>query len=291
MIWNFGSINIDHVYTLNTLPQPGETLAADGYTRHLGGKGLNQSVAIAKSGGDVAHVGAVGPDGNWALDQMSRMGLNLGHVARIDVATGNAVIYVDAAAENQIVILGGANQEISTAQIDAVTAAASPGDWILFQNEVNDGLKIAQAAKAAGLKLAYSAAPFDADVAVQLLPLLDLLAVNELEAAALAKATGRAIKDLPVPQLLMTKGAKGAVYFDRGTAIEQTAFVVDPVDTTGAGDTFLGAFMARLVKGKTPDIALRYAAAASALQVTRQGAATAIPSEAEVLEFLETKNG
>ena len=291
MIWNFGSINIDHVYTLNALPQPGETLAAQSYARHLGGKGVNQSVAIAKSGGKVAHVGAVGPDGDWALDQMATLGLDLDHVSRVEAPTGNAVIYVDAAAENQIVILGGANQAISAEQIETVMSAASEGDWVLFQNEVNNGPAIAAAAKKAGLKLAYSAAPFDADVALPLLPQLDLLAVNESEAAALAEAAGTPVADLGIPKLLMTKGAEGAEYFENGDVVKQSSFKVDPVDTTGAGDTFLGAFMARLSKGEDAQNALRFASAASALQVTRAGAATAIPSESEVIEFLEAQDG
>ncbi|MEM7241015.1 MAG: PfkB family carbohydrate kinase [Pseudomonadota bacterium] len=291
MIWNFGSINIDHVYTLTNLPQPGETLAATDYARHLGGKGVNQSVAISKSGGDVTHVGAVGPDGDWARDQMTALGLGLDHVADVHEPTGNAVIYVDAAAENQIVILGGANQAISETQIEAVMAEADAGDWVLFQNEVNDGRAIAAAAKAAGLKIAYSAAPFDADIALPLLPYLDLLAVNEGEASALATAAGRAVEDLDVPHLLMTKGAEGAVYFDQGTTTEQNAFKVSPVDTTGAGDMFLGAFMARLSKGTDARAALRFAAAASAIQVTRAGAATAIPTEAEVMTLLDAQDG
>ena len=289
MIWNFGSINIDHVYTLDVMPKPGETLAALDYARHLGGKGVNQSIAIERAGGNVTHVGAVGPDGDWALSQME----NLAHdcIAQVESPTGNAVIYVDSAGENQIVILGGANQAIPSEQRQKVFQNAKEGDWVLFQNEVNDGPSIAREAKAAGLKIAYSAAPFDADVALPLLEQIDFLAVNETEAADLAKAAGRDVQDLGVPQLLMTKGADGAEFYAYGTVYSQAAFRVTPVDSTGAGDTFLGAFLARLTAGEDAQSALRFAAAASAIQVTRQGAANAIPTFTETMEFLETQDG
>ena len=291
MIWNFGSINIDHVYGLQSLPQPGETLSAQSYNKFLGGKGLNQSVAIAQSGGQVCHIGAVGKDGDWATDQMEGFGVSTDHVAVVSVATGNAVIYVDSDAENQIVILGGANQELSDAQIDAAIADTSNGDIILFQNEINGGEKIAKAAKNAGLMLAYSAAPFEESAVLPLLPDLDFLAVNETEAAALSNATGKDVTELGIPKLLVTKGAQGSAFYEGGNAHSQAAFKVDPTDTTGAGDTFLGAFLARLDLGEDAQTALRFAAAASALQVTKQGAAQAIPSETQVHEFLKAQNG
>ena len=291
MIWNFGSINIDHVYRLQNLPKPGETLSAQSYMKFLGGKGLNQSVAIAQSGGDVRHVGAVGPDGTWAINQMEAFGVSVRDVASIEVPTGNAVIYVDAAAENQIVILGGANQALAETQINAAIDEATQDDIVLFQNEINNGSLIGKKAKEKGLKLAYSAAPFDKEAVLPLLPQLDILAVNETEAADLAKATGKNVEALGLPMLLVTKGSLGSELFLGNEKIEQMSFSVEPKDTTGAGDTFLGAFLAYFDKGESPKEALRFAAAASALQVTKEGAAQAIPNETETLEFLKAQNG
>ncbi|MEL7430626.1 MAG: PfkB family carbohydrate kinase, partial [Pseudomonadota bacterium] len=142
-------------------------------------------------------------------------------------------------------------------------------------------------AKAAQLKVAYAAAPFIAETTLALLPQIDLLAVNEGEARALGDELGVDPVAIPVPHLLITKGAKGSVFIANGKSHRQSAFKVTPVDTTGAGDTFLGAFLAHFTKDEDAKTALRFAAAASAIQVTREGAAPAIPQEEEVLQFMK----
>ena len=290
MILNFGSINIDHVYRVARMPAPGETLPVQSYERFLGGKGANQSIAIAKSGGTVRHIGAVGADGDWALAKLNAAGVTPGLVARVDAPTGHAVICVDDQGENQILICGGANHALTQPQvIGALDGIAGLGHWVLLQNETNLTTEIVRQAKARGFRVAYSAAPF---VAAQTLPLLeniDLLAVNALEAEALATALNVGLDDLPVPSLLMTRGKDGALFRAEGETLEQPAFQVDPVDTTGAGDTFLGAFLAHLTTGNDPADALRFASAASALQITRPGAADAIAAVSEVERFLEER--
>jgi ribokinase len=172
------------------------------------------------------------------------------------------------------------------AQIEAAIGRAAPGDWLLLQNETNLVPEAARAARAAGLNVAYAAAPFDAAATGEMLPLADLIAVNEVEAAQLAAYVGRAVDDLGVPALLVTLGRRGAVYRADGAAIETPAFEVTAVDTTGAGDTFFGFFLAGLDLGEEPAAVLRRAAAAGALQVTKPGAGDAIPSGAEVDRFL-----
>ena len=283
-IYNLGSINIDHVYSLETLPKPGETIAATSLTTGLGGKGANQSIAIARAGGDVVHIGAVGPEGRWTVDRLKAAGVDVSGVETSDVPTGHAMITVDAMAENVIVLFPGANQELRLDKITAVLANASPGDWLLMQNETNGGVEAALIAREMGLKIAYCAAPFDPRAVERLLPYIDLLSVNEVEEAQLrADLPDAALSDIA---MLVTYGAKGAAYIAPEFSERVAAFKVDPVDTTGAGDTFLGYALAGISSGLPLRMAMRRASAASAVQVTRIGAAEAIPNAAEVDAFL-----
>lgn len=283
-IYNLGSINIDHAYHVPNLPRPGETVAATALITGLGGKGANQSIAIARAGGQVTHIGAVGPDGGWTVEALRAAGVDTGAVRVIDVPTGHAMITVDAAAENAIVLFPGANSRIDEEQVSAALQKAGPGDWLLLQNETNGGVAAARAARAKGLRVAYCAAPFDADAVAEILSFVDLLAVNEGEAAQLRADLPRAA--LEGCDLLVTYGARGAAYIAADQTVKTRAFKVDPVDTTGAGDTFLGYALAGFDDGMTVEAALRRASAAAALQVTRAGAAEAIPLACEVAEFL-----
>ena len=288
MIINVGSINIDHVYRVGHLPEAGETIAAVSHQKFLGGKGINQSIAISKSGGELIHIGAVGPDGEWVLSEIHNMGVDTRHIRKSGRPTGHAVICVDDAGENQIVIYSGANHDIDLGPVQQVFRDhGGPENWALIQNETNATTEIAKLAKKNGLNLAYSAAPFEPEKIPELIGLCDLLVVNELEAAEICSLTGKELGNLPVAQLVVTMGSKGATYHAKGETIQQEAFPVEPVDTTGAGDTFLGAFLASFSRGEPAAAALGYAAAASAIQVTRPGAAAAIPERDTVLEFLE----
>ncbi len=286
-VFNFGSINIDHVYRVPHLPAAGETLASTGFHSGLGGKGANQSIAIAKAGGKVVHIGAVGPEGRWTVEMLAQAGVDTDHIATLETPTGHAIINVDDAGENAIVLFHGANTALTQEMIDSALTQARAGDWLLLQNETNLAFQAAQAARSRGLKVAYAAAPFVADVARRMLPVVDLLAVNDIEAAQLAEATGSDLQNLPVPEVLITRGAKGATLRTGGGSISVPAFPVHAVDTTGAGDTFTGYFMAAIDAGWTAQDALTQAAAASAIQVTRAGAAQAIPDKAEVMEFMK----
>ncbi|MEO0328379.1 MAG: ribokinase [Pseudomonadota bacterium] len=290
MIINFGSINIDHVYRVERLPKPGETIAANGYEKHLGGKGINQSVAIAKAGGTVRHIGAIGKDGSWATEQINCFGVDTNEIAQLDCATGHAIILVDEGGENQILIESGANAELTEAQIgNALNAGVGGKDWVLLQNETNLAGLIVEQAKSVGFNIAYAAAPFIAETTIALLPYIDLLAVNEGEAAALAQSMNVEIEEIPVPMLLITRGVKGSILRQADATMEQSAFDVKAIDTVGAGDTFLGSFLAKYSHGEDILRSLEYAAAASAIQVTKNGAATAIPDRNDVDAFLEQR--
>lgn len=285
-IWNLGSINIDHVYRLDHLPRPGETLAARAYSLGLGGKGTNQSIAAARAGGSVTHLGAIGPGDDPMISPLDKAGICTRHVQRPDnQVTGHAIILLDGSAENSIIIHAGANRAIDEASLLQALAPITQRDTLLIQNETNAQIAAARIARAAGARIIYSAAPFDLEAVGAVMPHASILAMNAGEAEALFRAFPG---DLPVEGLLITRGADGAEYRDLGSGKiwHQSAFAVHPVDTTGAGDTFAGYFAAGLDRGDSIPKALRLASAAAALQVTRRGAAEAIPSMEEVLEFL-----
>lgn len=288
MIFNFGSINADHLYRLEHLPAPGETLAAQSYTLGLGGKGANQSVAIARSGAQVRHIGAVGADGRWMVERLEAAGVDCTHIAEVEGASGHAIITVDAAGENAIVIHAGANREIPLSHVKQALDGAGAGDALIMQNETGGQVEAARFAQEQGLFVIYSAAPFDAEATRAVLPHVSLLIVNEVEAAQLCSALGVTLGELEVENVLVTLGAKGAVWHDvaQGHEIRVKGFPVDAVDTTGAGDTYAGYLVASLSEGLAVNDAMRVAAAAAALKVTRPGTADAIPTGAEVADFL-----
>lgn len=287
MILTIGSVNIDHVYRVASLPGPGETVADRGYSRGLGGKGTNQSLAARMAGAEVRHAGAVGPDGEWCRARLAAAGIDVSDLATVDAATGHAVIMVDEAGENVIVIHGGANRALTAQLVQRAIGGARPGDWLLLQNETNLVVEAARAGRAAGLRVAYAAAPFDPEATAAVIPHVDLLAVNAVEAAQLAAHLGTPAETFGAPVLLVTEGAAGAHCWSGRNRLSQPAFPVRPVDTTGAGDTYLGYFLAGVDGGLPVAEAMRRAAAAAAIQVTRPGAAEAIPDAAEVLAFLD----
>lgn len=288
-IYTLGSINVDHVYRLGHMPAPGETLAAQSYGRFLGGKGANQSVAAAKAGAKVRHIGAVGADGDWALDQLRSFAVGVSDVAQSEGATGHAIIYVDDDGENQIVIFPGANADQNAAAIAASLADAGPGDSLLIQNETTCQVEAAQIARQQGMRVIYSAAPFDADAVRAVMPFVDLLVMNKGESEQLAETLDCPLEDVSVPAILVTRGGDGAFWRDQktGEMTEVASFHVNPVDTTGAGDCFIGYVAAALDEGQSVADALRLASAASAIKVTREGAAPGIPLRAEVEAFLK----
>ncbi|MGR3621247.1 ribokinase [Pseudophaeobacter sp.] len=285
-IWNLGSINADMVYAMPHLPTAGETLAATGLDQFLGGKGANMSVAAARAGSRVHHIGAVGPEGAWAVARLMEYGVDTRRIATLDLPTGHAIIAVDQGGENQIILFPGANRHISRDQIGQALSEAAAGDILVLQNETNMQAEAAEMARDLGLRVAYAAAPFDAAAVQAVLPYLDLLFLNEVEAQQLQQAGGKAPQDLGVADVIVTLGAKGARHFDGGTGqiTDVPALSVTPVDTTGAGDTFTGYVLSGLDRGLPMAQAMAQAARAGALMVTRNGTADVIPDLKEVQE-------
>ncbi|MEL7343731.1 MAG: PfkB family carbohydrate kinase, partial [Pseudomonadota bacterium] len=207
-IWCVGSINIDHFYSVPHIPAPGETLAAASVASGLGGKGANQSVAAAKAGSTVRHIGATGADGAWVVERLTAYGVDTSRVDQTKPVTAHAIISVADDGENAIVIFSAANRSLDEGRIAEYMSKAEAGDILLLQNETNAQAAAARAAKSAGMRVFYSAAPFDVEAVRQVAAFIDVLIVNEIEQEQL-EAT---LPDLVVPERLVTLGSKGAVW-------------------------------------------------------------------------------
>ncbi|MBV2359423.1 ribokinase [Thalassococcus sp. CAU 1522] len=286
-VFNLGSINADLTYRVPHLPQAGETLAAVSMTRGLGGKGTNMSVAGARAGARVVHIGAVGSDGAWAVERLTEYGVDTRHIARLDLPTGHAIIAVDDAGENAILLYPGANRAIPIEAVRRALEEATDSDLFVCQNETSLQAEAAETASARGMRVAYAAAPFDVASVRALLPMLDLLVLNAVEAQQLTAATGLEPQALPVRDVVVTLGSKGCRWIntDTGAVQDLPAVPVKPVDTTGAGDTFTGYLLAGLDRGMPMEQALRLASKAAAIMVTRLGTADVIPDLKDVQDF------
>jgi len=291
-IYNFGSINLDHLYHVAHFVRPGETLASSGYQLLLGGKGANQSVALAKAGIEVKHVGAINNDNQSILQQLTDVGVNTSLIAPVSEATGHAIIQLNEQAENAIILFPGANHTLTEAQIDAALQEAKMDDWVLLQNETNLVSYIIKTAHAMNIKVAFNPAPMDVKLTQSILDNIDLLIVNEVEAMDLMTVTTideakqKMVSVYPELAILMTLGSDGVRYLKSHQDEFVAAFSVTAVDTTAAGDTFIGFCLAALSQGASMGEAMRRGCAASAICVTQMGASPSIPTEQAVDYFL-----
>lgn len=287
-ILNFGSICIDHVYRVPHFVRPGESLAALNYEIFAGGKGLNQSLAIARAGGKVSHAGSVGEDGRWLIEKLQREDVDVAGIVFSSTSTGHARIQVDSSGENAIVLVAGANRTIRPEDIDEVMLRFGRGDLLLLQNEVNHLETLLRCGKTRGMHIVFNPAPMDGLAKALPLELVDLLIVNELEAAGLTgvddveSMLSAMCKRLPNTTVVLTLGSQGAYWQSADQQFHTKALPVQAVDTTGAGDTFIGYLVASLEQGNSPEQAMQRAAKAAALCVTRPGAADSIPDRSEV---------
>lgn len=292
-VLNFGSLNLDHVYQLDEFVQPGQTVASHSYQQFYGGKGLNQSVALSRGGADTFHAGQIGEDGQCLKDYLNSQQVNTSHIITGSSATGHAMIQVNSHGENAIIISGGANQNISAEQIDATISCFSTGDLLLIQNEIAGIPTIIQSARKQGLTIAFNPAPFTPQILDYPLELIDIFFLNETELQDLAeeKDLSKAIKTIqtqyPEAAVISTQGSKGVRYIKDQQDIFISGISVKPTDTTAAGDTFIGYYLAALTENKSVETALQLANAAAALSVTRHGAADSIPTLKETLRFIE----
>jgi ribokinase len=304
IIHNAGSLNIDDVFRTAHIVRPGETRPSRTLDRYSGGKGLNQSTALARAGAPTRHIGRIGADGIFLKDGLAADGADVSAIEVGDVPTGHAIIQVADDGENAIVLFGGANRAWSSADVRRVISGSRSGDVLLLQNEINMTVELMSAAAAAGLRLAMNPAPMGPEVCSYPLEKLSWLVVNEIEGRELAgidlqgagfsssdRADEAVVAELkmryPDTVIVMTLGKKGAIRADRGGLIRSSFPDVGPVvDTTGAGDTFMGYWLAGEVAGLGAEEGLRRACAAGALAVTRPGATTGIPKLDEVEALL-----
>ena len=291
---SFGSLNIDYTYRVAHFVGAGETLAASEVQTFCGGKGLNQSVALAKAGGAVFHAGSIGADGAFLLEELQKAGVNTELVTVLEhEKTGHAIIQNTADGENCILLYGGANRCITKEQIGLALERFAAGDVLVLQNEINEIPCLIERAKEKGMVVAFTPAPMHEDVRTYPLEKVDYILLNETEAKALVSAArdekiaadelaDRLREAYPAVRFVLTLGSAGALYVHQEERIFQSAFPVKAVDTTAAGDTFAGYFLQSIAAGKPAKQALETAAKAAAICVTRRGASPSVPDREEV---------
>ena len=292
---NLGSLGIDHVYSVDHISGAGETISSLSHDVFPGGKGSNQSIAAAKAGAEVIHVGCIGPDGDMLIDVLQEVNVDIEAVRVGETATQHAVIQVDRQGQNSIVIFGGANRTINQHDRDVALSKVDRGDWLLLQNEINDLEEILNQAGEQNISVAFNVAPVDGREKDYDYSRVGLLIVNEVEAAALADDEDpRGAFDIltsrfPDTIVLLTLGRDGGIYGGgEHPPVVYQSHVVDAVDETAAGDTFIGYFMAEWLRSQNLARAVEDASAAGAIAVTKPGAASSIPSRAEVDAFKST---
>lgn len=294
-VLNFGSLNIDYVYGVDHIVAPGETISSRSLDVFPGGKGLNQSVALAKAGADVYHAGLVGNDGLFLKEYCEKQGVKTRYIGESPVRTGNAIIQVSGQGQNSIILFPGSNRELTKELIDEVLGQFAAGDLLVLQNEVNLLPYLIDSAKQKGMVIALNPSPYDEALAECDMTKISTFLFNEVEGEQM---TGQSDPDqiiarmdemYPQSRVVLTLGDQGSMYKDESGVFRQPIVTVKAVDTTAAGDTFTGFFLSTLMKGQSGAEALRIAAHASALAVSREGASVSIPTITEVVEFIENK--
>lgn len=296
-ILNFGSLNIDRVYQVEHFASTGETILAKDYISYIGGKGLNQSIALARAGVKVVHAGAIGRDGKILKQALEKAGVDIAYLSEVEDASGHAIIQVSHG-QNCIIVYGGANQSINPEYIDRILLNFEQHDLLLLQNEIAYVPYIMKAAARKGMKIAINASPITEDIFRYPLELADYVIVNEVEGAALAgaeKMDYERILAMLVEKyktaVVLTAGSEGAYYKDEYSCLYCPAYKVDMIDSTGAGDTFCGYFLAGMSENMGAGKSLELASAAAAIAVTKTGASNSIPLREETELFINKKRG
>lgn len=296
-ILSFGSLNIDYVYSVPHFVKKGETLSAKELNVYTGGKGLNQSIALARAGVETYQAGAIGTDGMFLLEQLKEAGVKTDLVKILDdVRTGNAIIQNDDEGDNCIVLFGGANQAITKEQVDEVFKDFTNEDYLLIQNEINELSYIVEKAKEEGMKIILNPSPMNEKIMKLPLDQIDYFILNEIEAMQILEMDkpeeidGKYIASLLHERfkdatIVLTLGSEGSVCISDDEYVEQSIYKVKAIDTTAAGDTYTGYVIAGILNGKTIKESMDIASKASAIAVTRQGAAPSIPVLEEVEEY------
>ena len=293
-VLNLGSLNIDYVYEVNHFVRAGETQGSLKMETFCGGKGLNQSIALSRSGIEVWHGGAIGfDDSKMLLDILVEAGVKINLINRKNSKSGHAIIQKINSGENCILLHGGANHMITKEDVAFTLGNFQEGDYIILQNEISEMPYIIESAHKKGMKVIFNPSPISKEIMDYPLEYVDYFILNEIEAADICNGHGlegeELIKKLhnlfPTSKIVLTLGEKGSIYKDAEAVYHQPIFKVKAVDTTAAGDTFTGFFIGALVSGKAIDEALELAAKASAIAVTKNGASVSIPTMEEVVGY------
>ena len=291
-ILNFGSCNIDFVYSLDHIVRVGETETTHKMEIFPGGKGLNQSIAVSRAGARVYHAGCLGHDGGMLRDILCEGGVDVSFLKTVEEKNGHAIIQVSAKGENSIFLYPGSNETVTETYIDQVLEQFGEGDILLLQNEISNVAYLVERAYNKNMRIVLNPSPFNDTIRALDLRKITYLILNEVEAGEI---TGRDTPEEEIPFfrsrypdlcVMLTLGERGCIYADAKCELHQPAFSVKAVDTTAAGDTFTGYFVAGLASGEEMSEVLRIASAAAAISVTRSGAAPSIPERSEVVTRL-----
>jgi ribokinase len=287
----YGSLNVDFIFSVDCIVCPGETISSGSLEKSAGGKGANQVAALAKAGMEAYIAGKIGRDGLFLLDLLKSYGANTEFVKIYEGVTGQAIIQVDRNGQNAIVLFPGGNGCIEPGEIGEAIGSFGEGDSILLQNEIPLTGKIMETAKKRGMMICLNPSPYNEKIEQLPLDLTDIFFVNEIEGAAMAglglQAPPTAILDkltkrFPGKELILTAGKEGAYYGCDEKRAKGDIVDCPVVDTTGAGDTFTGYFLAARFRGMDITSSLQLACKASSIAVTRKGAMEAIPFKEEV---------
>ncbi|WP_297280820.1 ribokinase [uncultured Anaerococcus sp.] len=295
-ILNFGSLNIDKIYSLDHIVNEGETISAMAYKEGVGGKGLNQSVAIKRAGASLFHAGCVGKvDGKLLINYLKDNAIE-SFLKESPGNSGHAIIQVDKKANNSIIVEAGANKEIDPSYIDEVLEKFNPGDYLLLQNEISNLPYIVAMARQKKMSIFFNPSPIDESIYDIDLNDIGTIIINETEGHRLSgyKTSFEILnyfkKVYPHLTVVLTLGSRGGIYADKDKEIRFKSYPVDPVDTTGAGDTFLGYYLANIARGKDIEYSLNIASLAAALACSKEGAASSIPSQEEVEAYIKAND-
>ena len=282
-ILNFGSINKDFFYSVNDFVKPGETISSLRYNVKIGGKGLNQSVGISKAGQKIYHAGIINKDDTFILDKLKKWNINCENILLSNNPTGHAIIQVDKKGENSIIIHGGANHDVDIKFIKSVLSKFDSGDILVLQNEINNIKEIIDRAHHKKMKIVFNPAPFNNEILSYDLNKISTLILNQTEGEALSKEKkpDGILKVLNSKfnntEIILTLGEKGSLYSFKDELVKIKAHKLDTVDTTGAGDTFIGYYVAGIASEKSKKDNLNRASEAAAIATTKLGGAESIP--------------
>ena len=292
-ILNFGSCNIDYVYSLDHIVSPGETETTYKMETFPGGKGLNQSIAVARAGGMVYHAGCIGEDGEMLEEIMQKSGVDTFYLKKVPEKNGHAVIQVTSAGDNSIFLYPGSNEMVTKEYIDSALENFGEGDMLLLQNEISNIDYIVEKAYEKGMCIILNPSPFNDKINKIDFNMLSYIILNEVEMKEVSgidsvkESLDSMNKKYPDLKVMLTLGSRGCIYKDSKKEVSQDIFPVEVVDTTAAGDTFTGYFIAGISMGNDILEVLKTASMASAIAVSRKGAAPSIPKRCEVLEALK----